>query len=176
MADMDVYKKLKELSRQFKAYEPVWEHWRIRNLHTLTPQEICTIEAHRKNGFKLPNIVRLAEKDVDLVSLIHITKKLKADRRDFADWVVSQFQFDIIRIAKRKAWDVFYNTPILDLEVSGDFKACLETFRVNTLEEFFNVHSDKSLKSKEHFPKIIEILAITQRESKPIINLKKEVG
>jgi hypothetical protein len=152
---MNVKKAIKKLEELMQVYHPFWREWVKNENCSLTIEDQYIIEVHTKNNFKL-NLFEtfMFYNQTKRVEIINV--KLMWDYKKFKQWVILNFLFGIVELARENGGQNYLHRPIGTLELNEELKECLFKMDVLYLNQIFEKYKEEDLENEKIFKTIFE--------------------
>lgn len=152
---------LQSLKRAHLPYLFFWDEWIQYGDCNLSRIEIDKIQALTCN-FNPFDWTYTSNDELDLVR--NIVKKLQIGLQVFKEFVVVNFLNSVIQLANEYGYDLFLNSPIKNLNISEDLKACLLKFKTYNLKLLFLTHKIEEFSFGWIYKVIVEFQTIKKTE------------
>lgn len=162
-------KLLEELKFNFSHYSTLWEEWINYKYCHLTGKEIDTMNLIIKNNFKVGiNDFIIFYNRIEIIA--DITQKLRAYYDEFKEWVISNWQLSIVKLASLDNINIFFGTDIEHLKISEELKNNLKKFGLRTLNDVFNTYMNNDFKRTKLFNTVLECQPLLRKEEFTALN------
>lgn len=139
-----------------KPYLPFLNNWFLSEQSSLNEDEISVIKFHIKNNFRV-NPFQYFNSSNNPKTIQRIVAKLIWDFQKFKDWLITDFVFRLVKIARENCYnDLFLHLPLGNISLPNKLKTTLTSFKVKTFFEFFEIYDEKDLFDEINFKKILE--------------------
>lgn len=152
---MSVKKAIKKLEELIQFYNPFWKEWIKNENCSLSIEDHYIVEVHTKNDFKI-NLFETFMFYNQTRRIEIINAKLRWDSKKFKQWVILNFLFSIIEIARENGGQYYLHQPIGTLELNEDFKKCLFKLDLLYLNQIFEKYKEEDLENEKIFKTIFE--------------------
>ena len=153
---MKLKKAILELEQNIKPYLPFLNDW-IKHKHcSLNEDEISVINFHAKNNFKL-NVLQYFNASNKIEVVKRIVAKLIWDYRKFKHWIITNFVFRLVKIAKQNHFnDLLLHLPLNNISIPYNLKITFNKMNIKTFYQFFELYKAKDLYEEKNFKKILD--------------------
>ncbi|MES2681418.1 MAG: hypothetical protein V4635_16095 [Bacteroidota bacterium] len=157
-------KVLEALRISLQPYLFFWEEWSRDDNCNLTVEEVQLVNNYLASSFKIGMFESfLFYNKVKAVK--EVIRKLNLGYQIFKDFVIVNFLFKIISIAKEYGYKKFLETPVHQLEVPEQMKTILMSFKAYTLQQFFIIYKVEDFGRNPVFRKIVTFQAYVKEEA-----------
>ncbi|MBA2613948.1 MAG: hypothetical protein H0U95_18440 [Bacteroidetes bacterium] len=146
---------LKQLEENFKTYVAFWTEWSRNEECSLNEDDLYILEVHQKNNFKLDLLDSLMFYN-QVKYIERINAKLRWDCKKFKHWVILNFLFSIIELARNNGWQTYLHKPIGILDLSEDLKKCLFRLNIICMYQIFENYKEEDFEQEKIFNVIME--------------------
>lgn len=161
-----------ELEKNINSYLPFLHEWSQQENCSLNSEDINLIETHLNKNFKINFIERILFFN-QVPKIKGVIAKLIWDYQKFKDWLITNFVFSLVKIAKDNNFNnLFFHLPLDYTSITYQVKSALKLFKIKTFYEFFEKYNEQDLYKENLFNNIIEFETVFKKDYKPI-NPKK---
>ncbi|MBL7911675.1 MAG: hypothetical protein JNJ41_11515 [Bacteroidia bacterium] len=152
---MSIKKAMKKLEHLIQSYGPFWHEWMKNENCSLTIEDLYIIEVHTKDNFKI-NLFETFMFYNQTRRVEIINAKLIWDCKKFKQWVILNFLFSIVELARKNGGQHYLHRPIGTLELNEKLKQCLFKLDVLYLNQIFEKYKEEDLENEKIFKTIFE--------------------
>ncbi len=164
---------IKELKQLLEPYMPFLKEWSKNEACSLSIEDNYLIEVHIKNNFK----INLFESFMFYNQSKHIARinaKLRWDSKKFKQWIILNFLFSIVELARKNGGQNYLHRPIGTLELNQDLKNCLLRLNILYLNQLFEKHKEEDFEKDKIFNVIVKF-EILNKNNLPHINNRQPI-
>ena len=144
-----------DLEELMRVYTPFWPEWIKHQDCSLNANDLYIIDVHAKNKFK----INLFESFMFYNQGKHIERinaKLRWDSKKFKQWVILNFLFSIVELARKNGGQNYLHRPIGTLELDEGLKKCFFQLDLLYLNQIFERYKEEDLENEKIFKTIFE--------------------
>jgi hypothetical protein len=160
-------KVLEELRISLQPYLFYWEEWSRDDNCNLTVDEVQLVNSYLASSFKIGVFESFLFRN-KIKTVKEVIRKLNLGYQIFKDFVIVNFLFKIISIAKEYGYKKFLETPVHQLKVPEQMKMILMSFKAYTLQQLFIIYKVEDFSRNPVFRKIVDFQ--TYAKEKAMIN------
>ncbi|MDP1802992.1 MAG: hypothetical protein Q8L81_16640 [Bacteroidota bacterium] len=146
---------INDLQDLMQVYKPFWPEWIKNHSCTLNEDDLYIIDVHSKNNFEINLFDSFMfynqKKHID-----RINAKLRWDNRKFKQWVILNFLFSIIELARNNGGQHYLHRPIGTLELNEALKKILFKLDLLYLNQIFEKYKEEDFEKEKIFNVIVE--------------------
>jgi len=173
---------LQDLKRSFLKYIAFYHEWSIYKYSGLNELDIYMLKIHFEKNFEVDNddLIMFYNNPIEIKKL---TKKLNENYTSFQEWLILNFQIEVLKLAGDMPLDVFLETSFFTssegsfypTRISNDLSLILRKFGCRNFSMLFRCNSKMDFMKKEKFEVVIEFMNVLKIEKTIYESLKKEV-
>jgi hypothetical protein len=148
-------KAIIELQKNINPYLPFMQSWSEHEDCSLTSDDLNIITKYSNNDFKV-NFIRQFFSYNQTEKIKTVIAKLIWDYQKFKVWIITNFVFSLVKIARDNNFnDLFYHLPLDYTSIPNKVKNNLKLFKVETFYQFFEKYNEHDLYKETVFKNIL---------------------
>lgn len=146
---------IEQLKEHLQPYSIFLPFWTKNEDCSLNEDDLYIIEVHTKNNFK----ICLFESFMFYNQCKHIERinaKLRWDYKKFKQWIIGNFLFSIVELARKNGGQNYLHQPIGSLDLKQELKQCLFKLNIFCMIQIFESYKEEDFEEEKFFKAIKE--------------------
>ncbi len=154
---------LRQLQDNICDYGSFWSDWIQNEDCSLTDEDIYTIDIHKRNNFTL-NLIDSFMFYNQTKHIERINAKLRWDSKKFKEWIILNFLFGVVEMARSNGGQNYLHQPIGSLELREELKSSLLKLNILYLNQIFENYREEDFEKEKVFKSIMEFETLTKKK------------
>ncbi len=161
---MKINSVLSQLEENINGHGLFWSDWIRNEACSLTEEDLYTIDIHKRNNFML-NLIDSFMFYNQTKHIERINAKLIWDNKKFKEWIILNFLFSVVELARNNGGQNYLHQPIGSLELKDELRGCLLKLNILYLNQIFEKYKEEDFEKEKVFKSIIEFETIAKKKN-----------